>query len=93
MQVRMTTPHPSEDYSDSKYRYLYPRSHYRGKFTPANLAFNANLQEFGQKVIYICGLETSGKISSLQAYNDIKNLWKQLKNSKKNLNIGNDLPE
>jgi hypothetical protein len=91
--VRVTPPHPSEDHSDSQYRYLYPRSHYRGKFTPANLAFNANLQEFGQKVIYICGLETSGKISSLQAYNDIKNLWKQLKKSKKNLSIIDDLSE
>ncbi|WP_299493204.1 hypothetical protein [Acaryochloris sp. IP29b_bin.137] len=84
----MNPPYPSEKPKDSRYRYLYPRSRYRGDFTPANLAFNANLQEFAHQVNFICALETSGKISSLQAYNDIKGLWKQLKKSKKNLRIG-----
>ena len=69
-------------------RYLYPRSRYYGKFTPKNLAFNANLQEFAQKVSYICALETNGKISTEQAYQDIKVLWKQVKQSKKTLEIG-----
>lgn len=68
--------------------FLYPRSRYYGKFTPENLAFDANLQEFAQKVNYICGLETGGKISPDQAYEDIKGLWKQLKKSKKELGIG-----
>ncbi|MEM9151661.1 MAG: hypothetical protein AAGB19_14565, partial [Cyanobacteria bacterium P01_F01_bin.3] len=56
-----------------------------GEFTPQNLAFNANLQEFAQRVSLICGLETGGKVSSTDAYNDIKKLWKELKASKKNL--------
>lgn len=68
--------------------FLYPRSRYYGKFSPENLAFDANLQEFAQKVNYICGLETGGKISPDQAYTDIKGLWKQLKKSKKELGIG-----
>ncbi|HEY9836559.1 MULTISPECIES: DUF7219 family protein [Laspinema] len=68
--------------------FLYPRSRYYGKFSPENLAFDANLQEFAQKVNYICGLETGGKISPDQAYEDIKGLWKQLKKSKKELGIG-----
>jgi hypothetical protein len=68
--------------------FLYPRSRYYGKFSPENLAFDANLQEFAQKVNYICGLETGGKISPEQAYEDIKGLWKQLKKSKKELGIG-----
>lgn len=84
----MTPPYPSEERPYSQYRYLYPRSQYRGEFTPANLAFNANLQEFAHKINFICALETSGKISSLQAYKDIKKLWKQLKKSKENLDIG-----
>ena len=71
-------------------RLLYPRSRYYGKFTPKNLAFNANLQEFAQKVSYICALETNGKISSSQAYHDIKALWKQVKRSKKALGIEDD---
>lgn len=65
--------------------FMTPRGKYRGEFTPQNLAFNANLQEFAQRVSLICGLETGGKISSVQAYDDIKKLWKELKTSKKNL--------
>ena len=70
--------------------FLYPRSRYHGDFTPENLVFNANLQEFAQRVSIICGLETGGKISPEEAYYKIKDLWKQLKKSKKNLGIGED---
>ena len=70
--------------------FLYPRSPYHGDFTPENLVFNANLQEFAQRVSLICGLETGGKISPEEAYYQVKELWKQLKNSKKNLSIGED---
>lgn len=73
--------------------FLYPRSRYYGEFTPQNLAFNANLQEFAQKVTYICALETGGKVSPEQAYQGIKGLWKELKNSKKNLEIGESPPD
>ncbi|MGI8932771.1 MAG: DUF7219 family protein [Phormidesmis sp.] len=65
--------------------FLTPRSKYQGEFSPQSLAFNANLQEFAQRVSLICGLETGGKISSAQAYDDIKKLWKEVKASKKNL--------
>lgn len=68
--------------------YLYPRSRYHGQVKPENLVFNANLQEFAQKISYICGLETSGKLLPEEAYNQIKALWKQLKHSKKELGIG-----
>jgi hypothetical protein len=65
--------------------FLTPRGQYHGEFSPQNLAFNANLQEFAHRVSLICGLETGGKISSEQAYNDIKKLWKEVKASKKSL--------
>ncbi|CAN5758560.1 hypothetical protein BH23CYA1_BH23CYA1_13420 [soil metagenome] len=65
--------------------FLTPRSKYQGEFSPQNLAFNANLQEFAQRVSLICGLETGGKISSAHAYDDIQKLWKEVKASKKNL--------
>lgn len=68
-----------------KESFFYPISRYRGEFTPEQLAFNANLQEFAQRVSLICGLETGGKVSSDQAYEDIKKLWKDLKQSKKQL--------
>lgn len=72
--------------------FLYPRSKYRGKFTPENLVFNANLQEFAQQIEYICALETNGKITPNQAYLDIKALYKQLKQSRRELGITNPPP-
>lgn len=68
-----------------KEQFLYPTGRYRGEFTPEQLAFNANLQEFAQRVSLICGLETGGKISSSDAYEQVKQLWHQLKTSKKEL--------
>jgi hypothetical protein len=68
--------------------FLYPRSRYYGQVKPENLVFNANLQEFAQRVSYICNLETAGKISPEESYQRIKELWKQLKHSKKQLRIG-----
>ncbi|MEO0755529.1 MAG: hypothetical protein AAFY78_01500 [Cyanobacteria bacterium J06648_16] len=69
----------------SKEDFIMPRYPYRGAFTPEQLAFNANLQEFASRVSLICNLETGGKISSQDAYDQIKALWKELKVSKKNL--------
>ncbi|WP_315791021.1 DUF7219 family protein [Fischerella sp. JS2] len=68
--------------------FLYPRGRYYGQVKPENLVFNANLQEFAQKVSYICNLETAGKISPEEAYENIKDLWKSLKQAKKQLRIG-----
>ncbi len=75
----------TENSEVSKEQFLYPIGRYRGEFTPEHLAFNANLQEFAQRVSLICGLETSGKIPTVQAYQQIKGLWKQLKQSKQEL--------
>ncbi|MFN6198199.1 MAG: hypothetical protein ACLBM7_15640 [Dolichospermum sp.] len=72
----------------SKEDFLYPRGRYYGHVKPENLLFNANLQEFAQKVSYICNLETGGKIPPGEAYKEIKSLWKQLEHSKKELKIG-----
>ncbi|MBD2676658.1 MULTISPECIES: hypothetical protein [Nostoc] len=74
--------------SEYKNNFLYPRSRYYGKFEPENLVFNANLQEFAQKITYITCLQTGGKLSTEEAYEQIKVLWKQLKHSKKELAIG-----
>ncbi|BAW95374.1 hypothetical protein NIES970_02790 [[Synechococcus] sp. NIES-970] len=72
-----------------KDQFLYPLESYRGDFKVENVLFNANLQEFAQRVNFICNLETNGKLSSQQAYKEIKNLWKTLKHTRKSL----DLPE
>ncbi|MEM7762397.1 MAG: hypothetical protein AAF298_30410 [Cyanobacteria bacterium P01_A01_bin.40] len=78
----------NQESDNSKNNFLFPKYNYRGEFSPdnpKNLVFNANLQEFAQKVAYICALETNGKISSQEAYDRIKDLWHQLENSKQEL--------
>ena len=75
----------SQTSDNGKEKFLNPQAAYRGNFSPQNLAFNANLQEFAQKTGYICALETNGKISTEEAYNRIKELWYQLKISKQEL--------
>jgi hypothetical protein len=68
--------------------FLYHNNRYHGQVKPENLVFNNNLQEFTQKVSYICSLETAGKLSPEESYKQIKSLWKELKQSKKQLGIG-----
>ncbi|NER81610.1 MAG: hypothetical protein F6K42_19005 [Leptolyngbya sp. SIO1D8] len=63
------------------HEFLSPRSRYYGHFTPQNLAFNANLQEFSMRVNTICGLETGGKITPTEAYYQLKGLWHRLEAS------------
>jgi hypothetical protein len=72
----------------NKDNFLYPRGRYYGQVKPENVVFNANLQEFAQRVSYICNLETGGKLSPDDAYEQIKVLWKNLKRSKKQLQVG-----
>ncbi len=73
---------------NDKHNFLYLRNSYHGEVNPKNLVFNANLQEFAQKISYICALETGGKIPPEIAYKRIQSLWKELKQSKKELKIG-----
>jgi len=65
--------------------FLNPISNFRGKFSPQNLAFDANLQEFTNRISIICALETGGKISPNEAYQQIKELWNKLDQSRQNL--------
>jgi hypothetical protein len=72
-----------------KDRFFNPISNFRGEFSPQNLAFNANLHEFTNRISIICALETGGKISSNEAYQQIKELWIKLDASRQNL-LGDD---
>ena len=68
-----------DDYDQTaKNNFLYERYRYLGKFTPQNFLFNANLQEFSQRVCYLCNLQTLGKISSQECYEEIESLWQKL---------------
>ncbi|MBU7586860.1 MAG: hypothetical protein KAF91_29085 [Nostoc sp. TH1S01] len=73
-----------------KHNFLYPHYRYNGEFTPNNLVFNANFQEFSQRVGYICNLQTAGKLSVYDSYKQIEALWEQLKLSFQTLNIEQD---
>lgn len=57
--------------------------------SPEEILFNNNLREFTVKIEHICSLETNGKIAQEEAYRRIRDLWRELKRSKKNLGIGN----
>ena len=74
-----------------KNNFLHPRHPYHGQVKPENLVFNSNLQEFAQKISYVCNLETGGKVPPEEAYQQIKSLWKELKKSKKELGIGRNI--
>ena len=54
------------------------------------MIFDANLKEFANRVGIICGLESGGKISQAEAYRQVRDLWKQLKKSRKNLQISDE---
>ena len=71
--VRLSESHPENDPSPS---------------FAEQMVFDSNLQEFASRVGLIVGLELGEKISSEEAYQRIRALWKQLKQSKKNLHIG-----
>jgi hypothetical protein len=68
-----------------KKQFVYPYRTYHGKETLPNMVFDANLQEFSQRVAIICALENGGKLPPAQAYKEIKALWKQLKASKQSI--------
>lgn len=80
----MTTQDPHN------HQFFSPRSRYYGQFTPQNLTFNANLQEFAVRVNTICGLETGGKITPAEAFQKLKQLWHQLEESHQALSIGEE---
>lgn len=82
-----------EPNQEDKKKFLYPYSRYYGQVKPENLVFNANLQEFAQKVSYITNLETNGKLDPEDAYKQIKALWKQLKSTKEGLLIDDQPPQ
>lgn len=71
----------------SKDELLSPRARFQGEFSPQNLAFDANLQEFAQRVAYVCSLETAGKLSPNEAHARIRALYEALERSHRGLGI------
>ena len=80
-----TTMVKDSDFLANLTDFLYPRYKYSGQLKPEYLIFNSSLQEFSQRVSYICNLQTAGKLSPEDAYTQIQMLWKQLKTAKKQI--------
>jgi hypothetical protein len=68
--------------------FINPRARFYGEFTPQNLVFDANLQEFSNAVSIITALQTGGKLLPEEAFRQIQELWYKLKASKQQLEIG-----
>ncbi|HEY9664569.1 MAG TPA: hypothetical protein V6C65_39515 [Allocoleopsis sp.] len=72
----------------NKSSFVMPQSRYRGQVKPENLVFDANLQEFSQRVSLISGLQTNGKLTAQEAFEQIESLWQQLETSMYQLGVG-----
>lgn len=81
---------PDDTEVPTKQDLLTPRVRFKGEFSPQNLAFDSNLQEFALRVAYICGLETAGKIKPDDAHSQIRHLYEELARTHEGLGIGED---
>ena len=65
---------------------LEAHSSYRGDdWTPTSLVFHQNLESFAERVGLIVALQSNGKLTQEQAYDQIRTIWKKLGESKKDL--------
>lgn len=70
--------------------YFLTLNRYKGKFTPENLVFNANLQEFAHRVSYICELVANDQISPQEALTQVEVWFEALERSQQQLLIGSN---
>ena len=61
--------------------FLYPQSPYAENFTSNNFPLDADLSEFCIIICYVCRLESEGKMTHEEAYNQIKNVWHELRHN------------
>ena len=54
-------------------------------WTPQRAAFHQNLEQFADRIGLIVGLQANGKVSQEKAYEQIKEMWKHLKESRNGL--------
>lgn len=58
---------------------------YGPDWSPQRVAFHQNLEEFADRVGLLVGLQSNGKVTQEEAFDQIKTLWKTLKLSKNDL--------
>ena len=54
-------------------------------WSPQRVAIHQNLEEFADRVGLLVGLQSNGKVTQEEAFDQIKTLWKTLKLSKNDL--------
>lgn len=65
---------------------LAGHSSYRADdWSPQRVMFHQNLETFADRVGLLVGLQSNGKLSQEDAYEEIRRMWKQLKDSKGSL--------
>ena len=72
-------------------KFLMLHSHYPEDSNENYKEFNRNLQDFALQVGYICALETGKKMPPGEAYSQVKELWRQLKQDYKKFRKENGL--
>ena len=70
--------------------FINPYGTYHGRFSPAKMILNANLQEFANKVQILAGLNSNGKLSCEQVYEQLKSLSSQLLSTYEDLRENED---
>ena len=80
------TPSDPQGIANSISSPMEPHSAYRGSdWTPKRLMFHQNLESFAERVGLVVGLQSNGKMSQEQAYDEIRRIWNGLKESKDTL--------
>jgi hypothetical protein len=67
--------------------FIYPRASYGGSGSPELREFEQQLQEFAQRVGYIAGLETGGKMTAEESYRALQSLWNNLSETSRTLGV------
>jgi hypothetical protein len=65
--------------------FIYPHSEFHGEDRADYVRFDRELQEFAQRTAMLSSLETSGKISPLEAYRRIEFMFHRLKRSRRQI--------
>lgn len=60
---------------DDKQQFLHSLSPYYGRPGTDAARVNQHLQDFAQRVGYICNLHTGGRLSSQAAFEQLERLW------------------
>ena len=65
--------------------FVFPRLEFHGEDRADYVRFDQELQDFAQRTAMISSLETSGKISPLEAYRRIEFMFHKLKRSRRQI--------